>query len=75
MQPGGGADLERTWRDLKGSADVLRTWVREGGRYLGLCFGAYLAGSNPGFNVRPDRGDRRLTRPRKKGAGPHSNAS
>ncbi|RSO05656.1 hypothetical protein DMH18_30790 [Streptomyces sp. WAC 06783] len=53
VQPGGGADLERTWKDLKGSADVLRTWVREGGNYLGLCFGAYLAGSNPGFNLLP----------------------
>ncbi|MEV0123249.1 BPL-N domain-containing protein [Streptomyces sp. NPDC050703] len=53
VQPGGGADLERTWRDLKESADVLRTWVREGGSYLGLCFGAYLAGRNPGFGLLP----------------------
>ncbi|GGR85798.1 hypothetical protein GCM10010252_25550 [Streptomyces aureoverticillatus] len=53
VQPGGGADLERTWRDLKGSAGVLRTWVREGGSYLGLCFGAYLAGRNPGFGLLP----------------------
>ncbi|MEU6392414.1 BPL-N domain-containing protein [Streptomyces sp. NPDC046939] len=53
VQPGGGADLERTWKDLKGSADVLRTWVREGGSYLGLCFGAYLAGSDPGFDLLP----------------------
>ncbi|MEV0266928.1 BPL-N domain-containing protein [Streptomyces sp. NPDC050617] len=53
VQPGGGADLERTWQDLKGSADVLRTWVREGGSYLGLCFGAYLAGRDPGFGLLP----------------------
>lgn len=53
VQPGGGADLQRTWKDLKSSADVLRTWVREGGSYLGLCFGAYLAGRNPGFNLLP----------------------
>ncbi|WP_369211395.1 BPL-N domain-containing protein [Streptomyces flavofungini] len=53
VQPGGGADLERTWRDLEGSADVLRAWVEKGGSYLGLCFGAYLAGSNPGFNLLP----------------------
>ncbi|WP_406300148.1 BPL-N domain-containing protein [Embleya sp. NBC_00888] len=53
VQPGGGSDLERTWRDLKGSAEVVRTWVREGGSYLGLCFGAYLAGGNPGFGLLP----------------------
>ncbi|WP_409055167.1 BPL-N domain-containing protein [Streptomyces sp. SYP-A7185] len=53
VQPGGGADLERTWKELKGSADVLRTWVKEGGSFLGLCFGAYLAGSDPGFNLLP----------------------
>ncbi|WP_240803178.1 hypothetical protein [Streptomyces sp. A1499] len=31
VQPGGGDDLERTWRDLKGSAGV----VRRGGPRLG----------------------------------------
>ncbi|MFL0026020.1 BPL-N domain-containing protein [Streptomyces sp. NBUL23] len=53
VQPGGGSDLERTWRDLKGSAGVVRTWVRNGGGYLGLCFGAYLAGRHPGFGLLP----------------------
>ncbi|AUI60763.1 BPL-N domain-containing protein [Amycolatopsis sp. BJA-103] len=53
VQPGGGADLERTWRDLRGSAEVVRAWVREGGSYLGLCFGAYLAGRGPGFDLLP----------------------
>nr|WP_042187634.1 BPL-N domain-containing protein [Kibdelosporangium sp. MJ126-NF4]CEL18240.1 hypothetical protein [Kibdelosporangium sp. MJ126-NF4]CTQ90530.1 hypothetical protein [Kibdelosporangium sp. MJ126-NF4] len=53
VQPGGGADLERTWRDLRGSAEVVRDWVRAGGSYLGLCFGGYLAGRNPGFDLLP----------------------
>ncbi|QWF80980.1 BPL-N domain-containing protein [Amycolatopsis sp. CA-230715] len=53
VQPGGGADLESAWRQLSGSAEVIRDWVREGGSYLGLCFGAYLAGREPGFDLLP----------------------
>ncbi|WP_051341820.1 BPL-N domain-containing protein [Pseudonocardia spinosispora] len=53
VQPGGGADLEGAWRQLRGSAELVRGWVREGGSYLGLCFGAYLAGRNPGFDLLP----------------------
>ncbi|MFJ6572182.1 BPL-N domain-containing protein [Streptomyces sp. NPDC091292] len=53
VQPGGGSDLDGAWRDLRGSAQVLRDWVREGGSYLGLCFGAYLAGRDPGFDLLP----------------------
>ncbi|ATY12622.1 hypothetical protein CU254_20805 [Amycolatopsis sp. AA4] len=53
VQPGGGQDLDRTWRDLDGSADAVRDWVRQGGSYLGLCFGGYLAGRDPGFGLLP----------------------
>ncbi|MFE1932196.1 BPL-N domain-containing protein [Streptomyces sp. NPDC059474] len=53
VQPGGGSDLDGAWRDLRGSAKMMRDWVREGGSYLGLCFGAYLAGRNPGFDLLP----------------------
>ncbi|MFD2470590.1 BPL-N domain-containing protein [Amycolatopsis silviterrae] len=53
VQPGGGQDLDRTWQDLRGSADALRDWVRKGGSYLGLCFGGYLAGRDPGFGLLP----------------------
>ncbi|MGW4397722.1 BPL-N domain-containing protein [Amycolatopsis nivea] len=53
VQPGGGQDLDRTWRDLAGSADAVRDWVRGGGSYLGLCFGGYLAGRDPGFGLVP----------------------
>ncbi|MFF7941532.1 BPL-N domain-containing protein [Nocardia gamkensis] len=53
VQPGGGADLEATWQSLRGSAGLIRDWVRDGGSYLGLCFGGYLAGRNPGFDLLP----------------------
>ncbi|MEU9337201.1 BPL-N domain-containing protein [Streptomyces sp. NPDC048290] len=53
VQPGGGADLAGTWRHLRGSAGAVRDWVRAGGSYLGLCFGAYLAGRDPGFDLLP----------------------
>ncbi|MFE0020962.1 BPL-N domain-containing protein [Amycolatopsis sp. NPDC059021] len=53
VQPGGGADLDGTWRHLRDSAGVIRDWVRDGGSYLGLCFGAYLAGREPGFDLLP----------------------
>jgi glutamine amidotransferase-like uncharacterized protein len=53
VQPGGGSDLESTWDDLSPASDDLRAWVKDGGSYLGLCFGAYLAGQNPGFNLLP----------------------
>ncbi|WP_244467452.1 BPL-N domain-containing protein [Nocardia vulneris] len=53
VQPGGGSDLEATWRDLSGSAETIRDWVRDGGSYLGVCFGGYLAGRDPGFDLLP----------------------
>ncbi|WP_223885640.1 BPL-N domain-containing protein [Nocardia colli] len=53
VQPGGGADLDGTWRTLRDSADLIRDWVRNGGSYLGLCFGGYLAGRDPGFDLLP----------------------
>lgn len=53
VQPGGGSDLDGVWRVLRGSAGTMRDWVRGGGSYLGLCFGGYLAGRNPGFDLLP----------------------
>jgi glutamine amidotransferase-like uncharacterized protein len=53
VQPGGGADLQATWEDLEPVADDMRAWVQGGGSYLGLCFGAYLAGRGPGFDMLP----------------------
>lgn len=53
VQPGGGADLDGAWRSLRDSAELIRDWVRDGGSYLGLCFGGYLAGRDPGFDLLP----------------------
>ncbi|MCZ4549703.1 BPL-N domain-containing protein [Gordonia rubripertincta] len=53
VQPGGGQDLESSWDDLKGVADDLRAWISGGGSYLGVCFGGYLAGADPGFDLLP----------------------
>lgn len=53
VQPGGGQDLESSFDDLEGVSDDLREWVRNGGSYLGLCFGGYLAGKDPGFDLLP----------------------
>lgn len=53
VQPGGGADLGATWDDLEPQAEAVRDWVHGGGSYLGLCFGAYLAGRDPGFDLLP----------------------
>lgn len=53
VQPGGGSDLASTMRDLQPVEADIRQFVRLGGAYLGLCFGAYLAGKDPGFGLLP----------------------
>lgn len=47
-QPGGG-DLSTAWRRMRKHAPAIRGYVEDGGRYLGFCLGAYLAGRSPGF--------------------------
>ena len=49
-QPGGG-DVRQVWRRLRDHADDVRGFVHGGGRYLGFCLGAYLAGADPGFGL------------------------
>lgn len=61
VQPGGNDDLDQAWRQLlkePGFAPgLIPDFVRDGGRYLGLCMGGYLAGStdtgNGGFRFLP----------------------
>ncbi len=53
VQPGGGQDLDGAWRAIRPFADPLRAWLRGGGRYLGICMGAYLAGRDPGLGLLP----------------------
>jgi glutamine amidotransferase-like uncharacterized protein len=53
-QPGGG-EVGPAWSHLSGEAEAIREWVRNGGNYLGICLGAYLAGSDPGYGLFPGR--------------------
>ena len=44
VQPGGGQDIPGALQSLGDArADAIRDYVASGGRYLGLCMGAYLA--------------------------------
>ena len=49
-QPGGGS-LKKAWKQLRGQAAIVTDYVAGGGRYLGFCLGAYLAGHTPGFGL------------------------
>lgn len=53
VQPGGGNDLHKAWRSVRKFGDPLREWLHNGGRYLGICMGAYLAGREPGWGLLP----------------------
>jgi glutamine amidotransferase-like uncharacterized protein len=47
VQPGGGQDIPAALDSLGDArADAIRDYVAGGGRYLGLCMGAYLADDN-----------------------------
>lgn len=60
--PGGG-ELEDEWRRVRRDADAVRAYVAGGGRYLGLCLGAYLAGAMPGYALLPGDTDQWCSRP------------
>ncbi|GAB0132354.1 hypothetical protein EsDP_00000794 [Epichloe bromicola] len=51
-QPGG-PDLSSAYEELKPHQSELRDFVKNGGRYLGFCLGAFLAGDSPGFGLLP----------------------
>lgn len=40
------ADLDEAWEELKTHAKTIRDFVNGGGRYMGFCLGAYLAGKS-----------------------------
>ncbi|WP_212744313.1 BPL-N domain-containing protein [Rhodococcus sp. Q] len=62
-QPGGD-ELLPAWRRMRRHRDVVRDYVRGGGRYLGFCLGGYLAGSTPGFDLLPGDTDQYIATPR-----------
>lgn len=51
-QPGGNGTVGRGYEAL-GAAGVraIKVYVAGGGRYVGFCMGAYLAGSQPGMGL------------------------
>lgn len=54
VQPGDNGDVNKVVKDFsKTDLSAIEEWVRNGGNYLGLCMGAYLAGSKPGFGFIP----------------------
>jgi glutamine amidotransferase-like uncharacterized protein len=53
-QPGGAGDDDQAYRRQVRDRSAIRRFVREGGRYLGVCMGGFLA--EPGhFNLFPGR--------------------
>lgn len=46
-------DLDDAWNGIKEHADTIRNYVQAGGRYMGFCLGAYLAGKSPGLQLLP----------------------
>lgn len=61
-QPGGGT-LAAGWRRMRKHRNPLRHWVAGGGRYLGFCLGAYLAGATPGLRLLPGDTDQYIASP------------
>ncbi|KAF2158593.1 hypothetical protein M409DRAFT_30923 [Zasmidium cellare ATCC 36951] len=56
VHPGGGG-LDDAWKHMKQYKPVIRDFVQNGGRYLGFCLGAYLAGHDPGFDLLSSQDD------------------
>ena len=57
VQPGGGDDFAAAWDAVRSYGGPLRRFIHDGGRYLGICMGGYLAGSGPGFDLLPGNCD------------------
>jgi hypothetical protein len=62
VQPGG-QEVEPAYRRLHAYRDVVRDYVTDGGRFLGVCLGGYLAGSTPGFGLLPGDAERYIELP------------
>ncbi len=52
VQPGGDGDLDEAFDLVSGNAAAIRTFVKDGGRYLGICMGAYMVDDDPGYDLR-----------------------
>lgn len=52
VQPGGDT-VAGSWPSMRPYRNLIVDWVHDGGHYLGLCLGAYLAADDPGFGLWP----------------------
>lgn len=50
-QPGGNGTVETAYAEMRKDVPALRSFVKNGGRFLGFCMGGYLEGTGPGFNL------------------------
>lgn len=50
-QPGGNGTVDETFEELNEYAQVIRSFVWNGGRYLATCMGAYFVDSDPGYDL------------------------
>ncbi|QND51674.1 biotin--protein ligase [Phyllobacterium sp. 628] len=63
VQPGGGQDIAGARKSLgKSGIQTVRDFVSRGGRYLGICMGAYLA-TDLGFDIVEGETDSEVGRP------------
>ena len=62
-QPGGSGNVWSAYLHLWWSAGDIKNFVNSGGRYLGICMGGYLAGTQPGFNLLPGDTNQYITSP------------
>lgn len=46
-------DLDDAMAEAQPYAPALRSFIATGGRYIGFCLGAYMAGHDPGFSLLP----------------------
>ncbi|EFZ03105.1 biotin protein ligase [Metarhizium robertsii ARSEF 23] len=46
-------DLDGAWAEIQDAAPAIRDFVSRGGRYMGVCLGAFLAGFSPGLGILP----------------------
>ena len=53
VQPGGSGTTVTAFSALDADAPAVRDYVAKGGRYLGICMGAYLSAGKPGFDLLP----------------------
>lgn len=52
VQPGGDTSVAKADKLLGSAAQqVIKNYVKQGGHYLGICQGAYLAGTDPGMGM------------------------